>query len=1337
MASHKAKSSFARSHVRFSALTGRRREITAFFVLSFLLLQSLVLAVPAQRLERETTRNLVSEGIVISQIYGGGGNSSAPFTNDFVELFNRGTVPVSINGWSIQYASATGTGNFGASSTMLTELPNVTIQPGQYYLVQQAGGATGSPLPTPDLIDATPIAMAAASGKVALANISTTLGCNGGSTTCNATQLAQIVDLVGFGAANFFEGSGAVAALSNTTAGLRKGGGCTETDNNNTDFSTDAPAPRNTSTPQSSCTVTSTNPSGVGAANPSSLLPGESLLLTVTVTAGTNPASTGIAVTGDLTQIGGSATQTLFDDGTNGDVTVGDNVFSYLATVAEKTSVGEKTLPVSITDSQARSGSSSISLTVTSTSTPPSGTGNATPSTVAAGDATILTVAVQPGTNPTSTGLTVTGNLSSIGGSATQTFFDDGTNGDVTPGDNTFTYSAIVDASTIGGLKWLPVSITDAQARTGNTSISLTVTVPEQPGQSLPFSQNWSNTGLITTDNNWSGVPGIVGYRGDGMSGATGVDPQTILQDGSTTPVSVIANQTNPNILTSGGIGEFELTNPVVGFQGSGTARAPHLVISINTVGATNIAVKYNLRDVDGSGDNSAQPVALHYRVGSAGNFTNIPAAFVADASSGPNQAELVTPVGVLLPSDAEGHSLVQLRIMTADAVGSDEWIGVDDILIENNGTLPMAVSGSASPTLVDAGSQTLLTATVTPGTNPNSTGITVEGNLSSIGGLVNQQFFDNGTNGDVTPGDNVFSYLATVPVATSSGSKTLPISVDDDQSRTATTSIGITVRAAANPLVHITMGNPSGAVTDVNVPDNYLMLKDQYALSYHRDRGTANWVGWHLDTSWIGSTSRQDDFRPDLTLPAGWYQVTAFDYSGSGFDRGHHTPSGDRTSSIPDNSATFLMTNMMPQAPDNNQGPWEQLESFSRSVANQGNELYVYMGGVGTGGTGSNGGITVTVANGNVTVPAYTWKVIMILPSGDSDVARVDQNTRTIAVIMPNRQGIRTDQWQKYLATVDQVEAMTGYDFFSNVPDGIEEVIEARLDPASNTAPQNIGGGTFANLAIDAPNTTLTGDVTVTGTLTLGGSTLRTGTNNKITLGPNANVVRISGLVDGNFEKLFETLDTFEYPVGTVQGYTPVTVQPTELSISPSSLTIASVDGEHPNAPEIELALGRYWRITETGDLTVNIGFRYLDRDIPADLFSESTLTLQRYDGVFNPVPTKVNTEANTLTANGISMFSDWTAFGSIAPTPANATVGGRVVDSSGRAVYGATVSLIDSKGVVRNAISSSFGYFVFEGVATGQSYNADVRHRRLTFESQVINVTEDVTGLIFAANP
>lgn len=246
----------------------------------------------------------------------------------------------------------------------------------------------------------------------------------------------------------------------------------------------------------------------------------------------------------------------------------------------------------------------------------------------------------------------------------------------------------------------------------------------------------------------------------------------------------------------------------------------------------------------------------------------------------------------------------------------------------------------------------------------------------------------------------------------------------------------------------HLTMGNPSNAAVNVNQPTNYLLDKPQYAVSYNRDLGRPNWVSWHLDSTWIGSTARQNDFRNDTTLPAGWYQVQGTDYTGSGFDRGHNCPSGDRTNTVASNSATFLMTNMMPQAPDNNQGPWEALESYCRTLVSQGNELYIIGGGSGSGGTGSNGGTTYTVAGGHVGVPSQTWKVIIVLPSATgNDVARVTTSTRTIAVKMPNVQGIRTVDWKSYRVSVDQVEALTGYDFLSSVPASIQSVIEARVD--------------------------------------------------------------------------------------------------------------------------------------------------------------------------------------------------------------------------------------------------------------------------------------------------
>jgi predicted extracellular nuclease len=196
----------------------------------------------------------VSPNIVISQVYGGGGNTGAPFTNDYVELFNRGTTAASLSGWSLQYTSATGTGNLGASSAQLTELPAVSLAPGQYLLVQEAStAAVGAPLPAPDVTDPSPINMSATGGKVALVSTTTPLGCNGSSTPCPPSALAQIVDLVGYDGANFFEGSGPAPAASNTAAVLRAAGGCTDSDDNAADFSAAAPSPRNTASPQSPC----------------------------------------------------------------------------------------------------------------------------------------------------------------------------------------------------------------------------------------------------------------------------------------------------------------------------------------------------------------------------------------------------------------------------------------------------------------------------------------------------------------------------------------------------------------------------------------------------------------------------------------------------------------------------------------------------------------------------------------------------------------------------------------------------------------------------------------------------------------------------------------------------------------------------------------------------------------------------------------------------------------------------------------------------------------------------------------------------------------------------
>ena len=187
--------------------------------------------------------------IVISQVYGGGGNANATYTHDFVELFNRGTSTVSLEGWSIQYTSAVGTGTFGSATNLITPLSG-SLAPGQYLLVQESSNAAvGAPLPTPDVTDDSPILMAGNAGKVALVNTTTPLGCNGGSTPCLQAALATIVDLVGYGTgtsgANFYEGAGPAPTLSATLAAFRGSAGCADTDNNGADFTAATPAPRN------------------------------------------------------------------------------------------------------------------------------------------------------------------------------------------------------------------------------------------------------------------------------------------------------------------------------------------------------------------------------------------------------------------------------------------------------------------------------------------------------------------------------------------------------------------------------------------------------------------------------------------------------------------------------------------------------------------------------------------------------------------------------------------------------------------------------------------------------------------------------------------------------------------------------------------------------------------------------------------------------------------------------------------------------------------------------------------------------------------------------------
>ena len=243
--------------------------------------------------------------------------------------------------------------------------------------------------------------------------------------------------------------------------------------------------------------------------------------------------------------------------------------------------------------------------------------------------------------------------------------------------------------------------------------------------------------------------------------------------------------------------------------------------------------------------------------------------------------------------------------------------------------------------------------------------------------------------------------------------------------------------------------GNPSRATSEADNAKNYLMEKTQFSLSYNALKLIPNWVSWHLSKNDMGDVVRGNDFRADLNLPSGFYAVKKADYRFSiyGFDRGHVCPSADRTQNQDDNSATFLMTNMIPQSPNCNRNVWKNLESYERNLAFSGKELYITAGPYGCGGTSEKGRFEkIALENGmSIEVPEYCWKIILILDEGSNDFFRVDEKTEIIAAWIPNNQVVSDFTWDYYITTTDFIEEKTGFDFFAALPDSIEDAIEAK----------------------------------------------------------------------------------------------------------------------------------------------------------------------------------------------------------------------------------------------------------------------------------------------------
>jgi len=672
-------------------------------------------------------------------------------------------------------------------------------------------------------------------------------------------------------------------------------------------------------------------------------------------------------------------------------------------------------------------------------STSPGGTGSANPSTIAAGGTTLLTVNATPGAGPSSTLLSVAADLSAIGGSSSQSFFP--------AGGNSFTFQATAVSTTTAGTKIFPVTISDAQGRSGNTTITLAIEPPAGPLNHLVISQI---------------------YGGGGNSGATYRNDYVELYNPTTVTVSLAG--WSLQYASAAGLGWGGTSQPLGGVIGPGR----YYLIALASGGATGSDLP--LANINGGINMS----------GTTGKI-----ALVSNGDPLVGECPLSDPDLI----DFVGFGTATCREGAANAPAPSN---TSALFRKNNGATDTNQNGSDFTTgapaprrtepIVEVGPSIFNTEPSLNGTNEPRDGSVVVNFTEAVevsSGWYGITCASTGPHNDATiAAGGPRSWVITPNVNFAAGEQcTVTIfasyvrDTDTDDSAPGTDTLNanytwtFTVAIGAAPSypsdVHLTMGNPSGAVSDLRFPANYLMEKPEFALSYNSGRGIPNWVSWHLAKEWVGTLSRNDTFRPDPAVPPTWYRVLGSDYQNSGYDRGHMVPNADRDpeTSIPINQATFLMTNIIPQAPDNNQGPWANMENYLRTLL-PANELYIVAGGAGAIGT---------IANGKVTIPASTWKVVLVLPQGDDDVHRVNASAWTIAVIMPNISGIRTsnpNDWKEYIRTIDAVEQLTGYDFFANVPDAIEKVIEAGENGTNVLAPASSveGSVVVANATVTNP---------------------------------------------------------------------------------------------------------------------------------------------------------------------------------------------------------------------------------------------------------------------------
>lgn len=896
--------------------------------------------------------SLSAGGIVISQVYGGGGNSGALYKNDFIELYNPGSVSVSVAGWSVQYASATGT---GWSVTAL----GGSIPAGHYYLVQEAPGAGGSTsLPTPDATGT--IAMASGAGKVALVNTTTAL------TGSGCPFAASVMDFVGYGTtSNCFEGTGPTSpSLTNTTAAIRKNGGLQDTNDNAADFANGAPTPRNTATP-----------------------PADGLVVTISPLAPTVVVGASVNFTVTATQSGANVpvSSATWTSSTPAVATIDPSTG-----VATTLTAGNSSIGVNVTTASGN-GSSSTVLTVTAPA------------------AVVASIVVTPAT-------------ATIEQGATQQFTATAYDASNAPISGvTFTWASSAASVATVTATGLASGTGGGDATISASSGSATGTATLHVNGGAPYTPPNIRFSELHYDN--VGTDAAEGIEIEGPVGTSLAGWSIQLYDGSST----------------GSFPHKVYSTTAI----SGTLTAP---IACGTRGALSIPIP----GIQNGGTAGAQPdgLALVDNNGVLVEFLSYEGSFVAadGAANGVTSRDIIAMEDNPVP--AEGLSLHRSADGTTWSAPSPADMGYVNAC---GGPPPSSITFSGrSPTAdppLPVGFEAQVFATEKIGGSTVTTTFTWTSDTPAIASVDN-----NGVLRSLSAGTAILRATAT-------------------DGATATYSLPTTVgvQSSAPYGGNTEFGDP----VDADPSDDFIIRRLEYTSSFNPRLGRPNWVSEKLDATTYGAEDRCNCFTFDPELvAAGFAKYTTADYTGAGafagygIDRGHMTRSADRTASNLDNARTYYFSNVLPQAATVNQGNWAIMENYLGDlVKTGGKEVYVMSGGAGSKGTVKN--------EGKIDIPRYVWKVAVIMGAGKglADVNSVN-DLQVIAVVIPNATTENAD-WTTYKVTVDSVEALTGYDLLSLLPDNIEKAVESNDTPPVAAISGATSGAEGAWLSFSATGST------------------------------------------------------------------------------------------------------------------------------------------------------------------------------------------------------------------------------------------------------------------------